>query len=367
MKVGIVMNERQRMQLEFHESNQNIIVGNELQLPLSIEELKLIDEKSKWVVESFKSGLTAVVYHLEINGNHYNLKKKRPESLVKNIDGQTSFLNEVQRRKDFEALRLENKIIDKGIVKTIYANYREGIMLSEWIDGSTIESVTEDIVSQLFALTLELEKSGIMEWDLCKGNMLVSEQGLVKLFDFGYAYRYNPLKSFNSEGLEIPMFNSVERFETRFFMPYLLELESKNSDLVIEQYRMVKEQAIKIFKKKAQWLLDVEADPVLLDVCKKQLLIWEEGISTEEGIRNLYKLESIRSYVLDIHDDISGKSCTKATILKVDKVIEMINDDYDFMCKNDGFLWDDIGKSKVALLKKYQQNRELVIDYQIKS
>lgn len=359
------MNERQKRQLAFHEGHENIIVGKTTDLPISITALKEVDKRSELVIGSFESGLTAIVYHLEIDGRHYNLKRKRPESLVKNVDGHTSFLNEVQRRKSFEQLRKNNPILDKGIVKTIYANYREGIMLSEWINGGAIEVFNHEVLDQLFSLTLEMEKHGIMEWDLCKGNILLTEDGVVKLFDFGYAYTYDPRVAFNSEGLVAPLFNNVERFETRFFMPYLLEMELKEPNAVMPLYKMVKQVAIKSFKRKEVWLNDIQATPILLQVCREQICKWEAGIRSEEALNRLYKLESIRSYVLDIHDDLMGKSCTPATILKVDKVLSMIKYDFDFIKANDGFLWDDNRLNKAELISKYEGIREQVMMYQI--
>lgn len=89
------------------------------------------------VVECFDGGLTAQVLHLCIDGRHYTLKQKRHEALVRNTDGQTSFLNEVQRRADFT--RLKNDPLWAGrfdhIVPTIYANFRQGIILSPWLPG----------------------------------------------------------------------------------------------------------------------------------------------------------------------------------------------------------------------------------------
>ena len=52
-----------------------------------------------------ESGLTARVFQLKLAGAAYALKKARPNCLVQNLDGQTSFLNELQRRAEIDALR----------------------------------------------------------------------------------------------------------------------------------------------------------------------------------------------------------------------------------------------------------------------
>ncbi len=61
-----------------------------------------------------------------------------------------------------------------------------------------------------------------MEWDLCPGNLLM-DNGHLWLFDFGYMYPFQPLQSYNSNGLQDPLFHACERFETRFFFGRLLE------------------------------------------------------------------------------------------------------------------------------------------------
>jgi hypothetical protein len=73
--------------------------------PLTLLQLKNTTKSSNYVVQSFNSGLTAIVYQIQMNGQSWTLKLKRSVSLVNNIDGQTSFLNEVQRRRDLVKLK----------------------------------------------------------------------------------------------------------------------------------------------------------------------------------------------------------------------------------------------------------------------
>ena len=96
---------RRKSQLEFVASDQDLTVGEEALLPMSLEALQNTNQSSEYVMESYDAGLTGVVYHICIAGKHYNLKLKRKESLVQNTDGQTSFLNVVQRRRDFQLLK----------------------------------------------------------------------------------------------------------------------------------------------------------------------------------------------------------------------------------------------------------------------
>ncbi|MCK4831068.1 hypothetical protein KA005_85950 [bacterium] len=65
----------------------------------------------------------AYIYKIQAYGRYWCLKKKRDEVLVKNIDGQTLFLNEIQRRQEFD--RLKNDPVKghrfKNIIDTIHA------------------------------------------------------------------------------------------------------------------------------------------------------------------------------------------------------------------------------------------------------
>ncbi len=77
--------QRQQTQLEFVRSGQNIEIGTMQGLPFTLEQLKATTSESDYVVETFNSGLTAVVYHLQFGERHWTLKQKRAESLVKKM------------------------------------------------------------------------------------------------------------------------------------------------------------------------------------------------------------------------------------------------------------------------------------------
>ena len=49
--------------------------------------------------------------------------------------------------------------------------------------------------------------------------------GRIRLFDFGYMYRFDPLRACNSNGLLTPQHHGAERFETRCYYAHLLRLE----------------------------------------------------------------------------------------------------------------------------------------------
>jgi len=121
--------ERRKSQLSFLRSHHDIEVGDISNLPIDLDTLQKLDRHSPYVARYIESGLTAEVFKLEIDGHRWTLKRKRKESLVRNIDGQTSFLNEVQRRRDFDRLKKREPEQYQGIVDTTYASLNKGIIL----------------------------------------------------------------------------------------------------------------------------------------------------------------------------------------------------------------------------------------------
>src|SRR5262249_36916197 len=160
-------------------------VGDEATLPLSLQTLCASDAGQPHVVQRLDSGLTAVVLRLRANGRDWTLKRARPRPLVKNVDGQTSFLNEVQRRADLEVLKRADPTRGPGIVDTHYASYRRGVILSPWIAGEHVHEWDERRLQQLLHTACALWVEGLFEWDLCNGNIL-DDGRQIRLFDFGY-------------------------------------------------------------------------------------------------------------------------------------------------------------------------------------
>jgi len=359
--------DRRKYQLAFLRKGEEIVVGNRENLPLRLEELMKIDENSGYVEQVFSSGLTAYVYKLNIDGQFYTLKRKRPEILVKNIDGQTSFLNEVQRRSDFEKLKKRHIEKFECVVDTVYASLKNEIILSKWIEGSFITQFSPSIFESIYSTLLEVEKGGLFECDLSSPNLLVDDENKVHFFDFGYMYPFNPLKHYNSDGTENPIFHTAERLESRFLMQYLLDIErNEGIETVLAHYRIAKEASLKFYLKKMHWLRTYNAQKNIIDWQTNYITLWENGLKSDACLLNVYELEAYRSYLLDVHDDLSGKSCTAATLQKADKIIQKLEDNYDFLKNNNGLFWGDENMEKEQLLKKYQTWKRKAISYQLK-
>ncbi|MGP8306254.1 AarF/UbiB family protein [Vibrio sp. YIC-376] len=360
------MDQRQNQQLQFEQSGENLIVGNIADCPISPQQLALTTSESPYVIEAFQSGLTAEVFRVRFDGKDYTLKKKRPEAKVKNINGQLSFLNEVQRRSD---LQKQKDCPDKShdfacIVPTVYADYRLGIILSKWIEGKPVSSVSSSLLYQLFSTLSACEKIGLFEWDLCAGNLLVDDDYKLWLFDFGYMYPFDPLTELNSDSLNAPIFQFCERFETRFLSGWLLEHNcSQKESLAV--FKNVKHEALKILFEQCEWLRKNKASEAVIHAKEGQLFKYQAALQSEQQLEKLFIVEMFRSHVLDIEDDIDGKSCTTSTLKRVDTVLEMINDHYDFLREQGALFYHNEGKTKPELIDAYREKLALVRKYQL--
>ncbi|WP_028865477.1 hypothetical protein [Psychromonas aquimarina] len=346
--------QRQQQQKLFAESGRNIEIGDLKGFPLTLAQLKATSSVSDYVVESFNSGLTAVVHHLQFADQHWTLKLKRPVSLVNNIDGQTSFLNEVQRRRDLTLLKQSEPSAFKHIIDTQFASFTEGIILSPWINGEPPLIFSQRLFEQIFSCIVNLELNGLFEWDFCPGNILVDTDNEIKLFDFGYMYQFDPQKHFNSNGRATPLFHGIERFETRFFFDYLMKnpLNLSESDL-FELYRLEKQCALPAYQLKLQRLRDAGAEA---SVISRQYVInqsWEKALASESALTELYLVESYRSNVLDLLDDLHGQSCSPYTIKKADLILGFISSNFARLQKGDAFFFGDEKLTRDELIIKY--------------
>ncbi|WP_245542328.1 hypothetical protein [Psychromonas hadalis] len=358
--------QRQQAQQNFVESEENIEVGSLQGFPLTLQQLKNTTSDSKYVVKTFTSGLTAIVYHLQLGGQSWTLKLKRAVSLVNNIDGQTSFLNEVQRRRDLVKLKQEAPDKFKHIVDTQFANFKEGIILSPWIEGEPLLHLTRDIFEQIFSTIDNLELSGLFEWDFSSGNILLDTHGEIKLFDFGYMYRFDPKQHFNSNGLTAPLFHGVERFETRFFFDYLLKNPlNLSSDALFELYRIEKQCALKAYQIKLTNLIELGANDEVIARQRAMNHCWQEALLSDNALQELYLLESFRSNLLDLLDDLHGQSCTPDTLRKADLVLNIIELHYQDIVASDGFFFGDEDLSKTELIEKYNRYRKKAKHFQL--
>jgi len=181
-------------------------------------------------------------------------------------------------------------------------------------------------------------------------------------------YPYNPLKEYNADGLELPIFHCAERFESRFFMQYLMDLEEKsNKATILKEYYEEKKSVLKYYTKKLNWLNENNADYMIKKWVEDFINKLEISISNIDRLTDLYNIESFRSYVIDVHDDIGGQSCTPETLKKIEKVIAFIDNNYELLHDNKSFFWGDEKLNKQELYNKYISYQTVGENYQVKN
>lgn len=359
--------QRQARQLAFSAGTADIQIGTLDGLPWSAADLRALTGREPGVVQRFDRGLTAIVYRLSDGARHWTLKQARVPSLVKNVDGETSFLNEVQRRADLARLKRQpsGEARWQAIVDTQYASFRQGLILSPWIDGELVCEWGERQISQLLDTACALWCEGLFEWDFSPGNML-DDGRQVRLFDFGYMYAFDPLRHFNTAGCgtDQPMFHPAERFETRAFSGWLLGVQQQRGEAgALAAFRLEKEIALDAYRRMRERIASRGA--------QAHVLAWLDGIvagwtqALRGGIEPLFLAEQWRSHLLDVDDDLSGQSCTPLTLQRLEWLLEALRDHHAGLAAAGGLFWGDELKTAGELLHEMHARRERAQRYQL--
>ena len=352
--------QRHHAQLAFAASGAELEVGRLADCPLPIEQLLATTAGSPWVTRHFAGGLTAEVYRIEAGGRRWTLKRARQRCKVQNIDGQTSFLNEVQRRADIQCLKAAPGGAERfaALVDTQYASYRRGLLLSPWIDGAAVHDWDEQRLLQLFDCLHQLLLEGLFEWDLCPGNLL--DDGCIRLFDFGYMYRFDPLREFNSNGTATPHFHGAERFETRSYYAYLLDLEQRRgSAAALSALELEKRIALDCYQRLRQALAKRGASRDVLAWLDDIIGAWQRAL--RHDLARLYLREAWRSHWSDLDDDLRGQTCTPLTLQRLDWLTDCLDAQATDLQRLD--LLQD--KPVAAWRQQLEQAREQALAWQI--
>ena len=358
---------RRQSQLDFVASGQPLTVGSEAALPLPVAELLALTVADPRVEAHFGGGLTGEVLCLRVGDQRYNIKRKLAVARVANVDGQTSFLTEVQRRADFTRLKADASGREQfaNIVDTLYADFRQGLMVSPWIPGAPLTRYDRSSLRQIHQTLANMVVAGIFEWDLCPGNLL-DDGERVWLFDFGYCWTLDPLTMVNSNGMATPLFHPAERFETRNLFSHLLKLEQAGQRAeALALFRLEKEEALAAYLQIHQRLKARGANSAVLDHWLGYARRWQQALERPGGIEELYLVEGYRSHLLDVHDDISGKSCTPMTLLRVAAVEEALHHHFALLKASNGLFFGDENRSQQQLLAINAHHAELARQYQL--
>ena len=312
---------RQQSALQRLRQAEDLVVGDAAQLPVAPATLQALTPTSPGVEQVCAGGLTAVVYKLRTAAGVLAVKQARPECLVRNLDGQTSFVNELLCHAEIAACRARGADLP-GLIAPWYGSLHQGLIVSPWIDGQRPEHFDERSLRQLYGHGRTLCERGLFEWDFSPGNILDDGRQLW-LFDFGYMYRYDPLTQFNTagQGDDVPAFHYAERIETRNLFGWLLRLEQHDGiDAALDAFRLMKTVAHDSFTEFRAHLAARGAAPTVLCWLDSILADWADALRSD--LQALYLKEGWRSHQADLDDDLSGQTCTPATLARADWLID---------------------------------------------
>jgi len=298
---------RQAANLAFLASGAEFRFGDASLLPWTETELAAMQADHAAVRLVLDGGLSARVMQLQAaDGRHFALKQARAECRVRNADGATSFLNELQRHVDLRGAA-------PGIVQPLFGSLRRGIVVSPWIAGHAPDLGDERAARALFAAAFALLRRGCFEWDYAPGNLL-DDGEQVWLYDFGYCYRFDPLRQFNSAGAtgtEHPEHHLVERIEARNLFAELLDRDDALPAFL--RFRRVALQACGGWRDE---LRERGAAAFIVDDWSRRLEAWALGLDRDPEA--LYLAAARAAHEADLLDDLRGQSCTPRTLRRAD-------------------------------------------------
>lgn len=299
--------QRQQADLALLASGDEFSFGDVSALPLPVATLRALQAASPGVVALHDGGLTAEVLCLESDGRRWAVKRARPECRVRNIDGQTSFLNELRRHAELASLGLP------GVLRPVWGSLQAGLIVSPWIDGRHPGVLDERQARSLLATGCALIEHGFFEWDYCAGNLLDDGERLW-LYDFGYCYRFDPLTQLNTAGTgsDHPQFHLAERIESRLLFGALLEAGSDRDAL--PHFLRFKRLAAEAYEDLARRLERRSARSLVVTHYRHLARQWRTAL--DEAPERLYLRCAWQAHANDLADDLHGQTCTPRTLAR---------------------------------------------------
>ena len=353
---------RRQHQLDWVASGRDLVVGDAADGPLPPDALMHLDASHPAVREWHDSGLTAEVFRVHARGRDWAVKRARSACKVQGVDGQTSFLNEVQRRSEMAALPALQRA---GLSPTVYASLKQGLIVSPWIAGTRVHDWDEAGLRQLFDTGLALLRAGFFEWDFCPGNLLRDDRQ-VWLFDYGYLYRFDPLRHFNSAGtgLSAPQHHLAERIESRHVFGWLLRLESEHgADAALRAFRMEKSIALEAYVRLRSTLAADGATPMVLQWLDGICAGWRVALAG--ALPELYLREGWRSHATDLADDLKGQTCTPTTLQRADWLLDALRLHHGALAAQGVWPAAETALGRPGLIALYEQRRQQAVDFQL--
>lgn len=348
---------RQQRNLAFIASGDEFSFGAAGACPLPIEQLAQLHANSPGVEALMSGGLTAEVLRLRVGRHCFAIKKARRQCLVKNIDGQTSFLNELQRHAELCALR-ETGVVLPGVIAPLYGSLRHGVIVSPWIEGGHPACCSPRQLAQLLASGCALLEQGFFEWDFCTGNLLDDGEQLW-LFDFGYMYRFDPLTQLNSagDGVNCPRHHLAERIEGRHLFGGLLRVEQQDGlGAAVARFTEFKHLTLKAYVDLHARLSARGANHGVRTHYQGLIDSWRRGLNADPA--KLYLHDGWRAHTSDLEDDLRGGSCTARTLLRADWLLHAIRHHHGSLRTTQALDQLDQQRSSRELQQHYLAQRE---------
>lgn len=347
-------NARHEVRLDLMASEENLIVTNGEDYPFTLDELISCDEDKSYCIKALETGLSAFVFKIGKGDEAYALKVEREKSLVNNLDGKTAFINELLVRHDIEKFRNERAEFP-NLIKTYYADKNEGLVLSNWINGETPYYYNRERFRSLFEGLFELEQVGYFEWDLCPANLMFDKNDQITFYDFGYTYPFDLLKQIHSDNKDNMAMHMVERFETRAFVQHMIDVEKVlGQEVALSIYRVEKEEALRIHKKKLTLVIDRGGDDFVVSFLKDKIKELDIALSKDEELENLYIAEMFRSSLFDVYDDLSAPLASLDTYSKILRVVDAFNLHGELIRKMGYLFFGDEEMPDHELMEKYE-------------
>ena len=280
----------------------------------------------------FDGGLTARVFRIHAAGRDWTLKKARAQAGVHNVDGQTSFLNEIQRRADLTRLKAGPGGAQRfaGIVDTQYASLRRGILLSPWIEGTMVRGLGRALARPVVRATRR-----------------ALPRRLVRV---GSVPRQHPRRRPASHvvrlRLHVPLrpADAVQQRRRRhertavppgraFRDAQLLRAaagdwsRSRECRAALAAFREEKAAALQACERLQAELAARGASPAAIERFAILNARWREALRGDAAA--LYLAENWRSHVLDLEDDLHGRSCTPMTLRRADWLLAALQEHFE--------------------------------------
>ena len=132
-----------------------------------------------------------------------------------------------------------------------------------------------------------------------------------------------------------------------------------DAEAALAIYRIAKAQAVRTGLRKLAELTRLGASPQVLAWQTGLVRRWQRALDNQAALKDLYLVEGYRSHLLDVHDDLSGKSCTPLTLQRIDAVEQTLRERFSLLQAHDGLFFGDDNRDQQQLLTMNAERRRL--------